>query len=226
MRDARRPLLQSTFPQFVAQHDLLALRDGGRELNEQLATGLGWVIATGALALYVPIICNLLKAGSAPESMSFTTLSLMLLGVCVQVVYHVRMGYELSTFGEMIGLGVQTLIMLSLVSFYRRRVSIVTALPVIGLCAALTVPHDALQHLHLSSAMLTTFALIPQILSNAAARSSGGWSPISAGLSTAGNGARCYTTLMLADGNPRLLFQFGFSLVLNAVLLWQTLAWP
>ena len=75
------------------------------------------------------------------------------------------------------------------------------------------------------AAFITSVALVPQVWRNFAARSRGGWSPISAALSTGGNAARIFTTLTLAEGNPILLAQFAACLLLNGVLLVQALVW-
>ena len=64
-----------------------------------------------------------------------------------------------------------------------------------------------------------------QVVRNFAARSRGGWSPVSAALSTGGNAAHIFTTLTLADANPILLAQFIACLLLNGVLLVQALVW-
>ena len=63
-------------------------------------------------------------------------------------------------------------------------------------------------------------------VSNFASHTRGGWSPISAALSTVGNGMRVFTTLQLADGNPLLLCQFVANVIMNGILLAQSLVWP
>jgi hypothetical protein len=70
-----------------------------------------------------------------------------------------------------------------------------------------------------------TVALLPQLAKNFKGRTSGGWSPISAGLSTAGNAIRVFTTMQLTH-DMLLLAGFGAGFLLNAILLAQTLAWP
>ena len=56
--------------------------------------------------------------------------------------------------------------------------------------------------------------------------SGGGWSPISAGLSTGGNAARIFTTVQLAGGNKLLMGQYFLGFLLNGLLLGQSLVWP
>ena len=72
---------------------------------------------------------------------------------------------------------------------------------------------------------MTTFALLPQVLQNFRSHTGGGWSPISAGLSTAGNVARIVTTLTLASADPVLLLQYSMAFTFNSILLMQTLTW-
>ena len=208
----------------VGDGALLALRGGG-EASVLGARLVGWALTGAAVTLYIPMIAELVKNRSAPESMSATTWSLQLLGFVTTVIYHVRMGFPLSTFTDFAALGVQSAVILSLSMFYRRRVSVVAALPVVGLCAGLLAPMSGLKGLQVAAALVTTWALLPQIVRNFQARARGGWSPVAAGLSTIGNAGRLFTTMKLADGNILLLFQFGACFILNALLLVQSIIW-
>ena len=152
---------------------------------------------------------------SSAEKMSTTTWSLQLLGFLVFVIYHIRSGYPLSTFVDFVALGMQSLVILVLASVFRRRTDALAALPVVGLVVALSVPARALASLQLTAAVVTTLALLPQIISNFKGRTRGGWSPISAACSTFGNAARVYTTVTLADANRLLLGQFIAGTLLN-----------
>ena len=147
------------------------------------------------------------------------------MGFVIFVTYSIRSGYPLSTFLDFAALGVQSVVLLVLASFYCKKVEPVLVLPVAGLFAATLSPAAALEKLQLGSAAITTLALLPQIVSNFRARSRGGWSPVSAALSTIGNTIRCFTTITLANANPLLLFQFTMGALLNALLLVQSLIW-
>ena len=95
------------------------------------------------------------------------------------------------------------------------------------LCAACLrgLPPWALSTLQLAATISVTGALIPQLLLNARRRSSGGWSPLTAGLSAAGNAVRIFTTLQLTQ-DPLLLGGFVAGFAVNAALLAQIYVYP
>jgi len=75
-----------------------------------------------------------------------------------------------------------------------------------------------------AASVVVISALLPQLWLNERTKSSGGWSPITAGLAVAGNGVRVFTTLQLT-GDKLLLAGFVAGLVVNAALLLQILAY-
>jgi hypothetical protein len=82
------------------------------------------------------------------------------------------------------------------------------------------LPDVALSALQLVATVSVTGALLPQLWLNARRRSSGGWSPVTAGLSAAGNALRVFTTLQLTR-DALLLAGFLAGFTVNAVLLAQ-----
>ena len=64
------------------------------------------------------------------------------------------------------------------------------------------------------------------VLRNFKAKSRGGWSLVSAALSTVGNAIRVFTTVTLANANPLLLAQFLLGTALNGILAIMCLIWP
>lgn len=80
----------------------------------------------------------------------------------------------------------------------------------------------ALATLQSAASVVVTGALLPQLWLNERNKSSGGWSPITAGLAVAGNGVRVFTTLQLTQ-DGLLLCGFLAGLVVNLVLLGQVL---
>lgn len=206
----------------------LVLLRGGSAAVGSAAVGarlVGWALTAAAVTLYVPMIAELVRNQRAPESMSATTWSLQLTGFALTVVFHVRMGFPLSTYADFVALGVQSFVILVLSMVYRKKASPLAALPVVGLIAALLAPLKGLKALQAASTVVTTFALLPQIISNFRSRSRGGWSAVAAALSTIGNAGRLFTTVMLADANELLLAQFGICVLLNGCLLVQSLLW-
>jgi mannose-P-dolichol utilization defect protein 1 len=82
------------------------------------------------------------------------------------------------------------------------------------------MPPWALSTLQLAATVSVTGALVPQLLLNARRRSGGGWSPLTAGLSAAGNAVRVFTTVQLTR-DPLLLGGFLAGFAVNAALLAQ-----
>ena len=203
----------------------MLLRGGTVDHTVLGAQVVGWCITGAAITLYVPMIAELVRNQKAPASMSATTWSLQLLGFTTTVIYHVRMGYPLSTFADFAALGVQSLVILTLCMHFRKRVTPFAILPLFGLIYGLLAGPSGLRSLQVVSAAVTTWALLPQIVRNVQAKSRGGFSPSAAALSCVGNAGRLFTTLKLADANLILIGQFGVTLVLNSVLLVQSLVW-
>jgi hypothetical protein len=98
------------------------------------------------------------------------------------------------------------------------------AVAYLGLCTAglAGLPPWALSALQLAATVSVTGALLPQLWLNARRRSSGGWSPLTASLSTAGNALRVFTTLQLTR-DALLLAGFVAGFAVNAALLAQIL---
>lgn len=177
------------------------------------------------MTLYTPIIASLLRTREAPDSMSSTTWAMQLFGFGIFVVYHIRMGFPLSTFVDFAALVVQSLAVLVLMMVYRSKFDSIVVLPVAGIATATVAPHSALHWLQAAATVTSTWALVPQVVRNMRSRSKGGWSVWSGTIATGANAARIFTTLTLADANVLLLVQFGARCVLNAVLLVQSLVW-
>lgn len=189
-----------------------------------LARAMGWVLTAAAVTLYVPMVVSTLRSRDA-TGMSAATWSMQLTGFLIFVTYHRRNALPLSTYTDIAALAVQSLILLVLICLFQGHLHAVAALPIVGMVAAVTLPKPGLQNLQAASTVVTSAALLPQILDNFASHSRGGWSPVSAALSTIGNAMRVFTTLKLAGGNPLLLAQFGVNTLTNGILLAQSLVW-
>jgi len=224
----RLHLTQRSSPWLRHSDVLLELRGGDDakfDPSKLLATVIGWSLSSAAFLIYTPMIISTLRARSA-IGMSAATWSLQLSGFLIFVIYHVRNELPLSTYMDFAALAIQAAVLLAMICIFQSRLYAVAVLPPISLAAACLLPKQGLQRLQAVSTFLTSAAPLPQILQNFASLSRGGWSPISAGLSTVGNTMRVYTTLKLADGNRLLLVQFGVNAFMNGVLLLQSLLWP
>ncbi len=90
--------------------------------------------------------------------------------------------------------------------------------------AAVGLQPAVLTGMQLVSSVVVTSALLPQLLLNAQRKSSGGWSPLTAGLSTAGNAIRVFTTVQLTH-DALLLAGYTAGFLVNAALLAQILVY-
>ena len=204
----------------------------GPSLAVIVSTGLGYLITAGSLILYSPIIHRILSTGET-GGLSLATWCLFFLGSAAAMVYPLRMRFPRTSFGEYIALAAQSLFItcliirldgsggvpLGLVGLALATVAatfswLVTSAPMWTAGAAQTV-----------ATTLTTVSLLPQVLSNFKAHTSGGWSPISAFLSTGGNAVRIFTTLTVTK-DPLLLISFMIGTTLNSILFFQTMAFP
>jgi mannose-P-dolichol utilization defect protein 1 len=198
--------------------------------SEVLARGLGWAISGASMSLYLPIAANIVRTRSA-AGLSIATWALNTLGFFAALVYPLRRGFPLSSFFDTVCLTVQSVLVLALIVLYRgsraEGVALVAGLGACGLAFAATLtlaPAWSLVMVQAAATVSMTVALLPQILKNAVRRSSGGWSRSSAALSTVGNGIRVFTTITLT-GDRLLLAGFTAGLLLNGILLTQTLLW-
>lgn len=146
------------------------------------------------------------------------------------MAYNTRFGYAFSTWGDTLMSAVQHAMLVGLVFHFDTRVKTRTKVACVagfaagtaflfsGACSVAT-----LRLLQASCvALLALGGRLPQIVLNVRRGNSGELSIISCGLSVAGNLARVFTTLTLV-GDPIILATAMSQLVLNSVLLWQTL---
>jgi len=201
------------------------MQQGSFEGGKLLASAFGWLLSAFSLTIYTPMIISLLRTKDV-AGMSATTWALQLAGFFIFVIYNVRMGYPVSTYLDFAALSVQATILLTLICVFQNHFFAISLVPIVSLVVAMLVPKAVLVRLQTASTVVTTGALLPQILKNFAAQSRGGWSPYSAALSTAGNAMRVFTTAKLAGGNPLLLVQFSLNVLTNGILLVQALVWP
>lgn len=198
--------------------------------SQALARGLGWAISAASMSLYLPIAATVVRTGSA-DGLSVTTWALNALGFAAAIVYPLRKGFPISSYFDTICLEAQSVLVLALIVSTMRDRSRTLAL-VVGLAigaaaflsAVMFAPSWSLAVVQAAATASMTVALLPQIGKNFQRRSSGGWSRSSALLSTVGNAIRVYTTVTLT-GDRLLLFGFSCGLLLNGILLAQTLAW-
>lgn len=192
-------------------------------VNDVVAKVVGYLLGAGSMLVYMPIIVGLVKDKNA-DGMSVMTWVYNLLGMSIGLVYPFKKAFPLSTYIEILILTVQSAGILGLVCHYRELTKeYLLGMGVFALLAGTVtvaqVNAKALQALQLLAIVICNYANIPQILLTFRAKKAS-WSPITAGMSMAGNLIRIFTTMQLTQD---LLVMSGnlLGLITNAVLLLQ-----
>jgi mannose-P-dolichol utilization defect protein 1 len=178
---------------------------------------------------------NLLRSarrtnGCSVRGLSLTSFISELSAYLIAVAYNARFGYAFSTWGDTLMSALQHSMLVALVFHYDTRVRTLAKVACVaafaGAIAFLFSDACSLATLRLLQAsciaLLALGGRLPQIVLNVRRGNSGELSIFSCGLSVAGTLARVFTTLTLV-GDPIILATAMSQLVLNSVLLWQTL---
>ena len=192
-----------------------------------VARGLGYVVGAGSLVLYTPIAVRLIRQGTA-DGLTMSTWWLKLVSYTCSDIYAFTNGYPVSTYVETLVITTEAAVVLYLTAHYQRRVNSrfmsFVALYVLGTAWGVTVAPSSIVALGQGgAAILNTGALVPQFMLNYETKSSGDYSPLTAGLASIGCFIRIFTTIQLADSDPILLGTFGLAFVLNTALAAQIL---
>ncbi|KAF8318398.1 mannose-P-dolichol utilization defect 1 protein, partial [Clavulina sp. PMI_390] len=191
------------------------------------AIGLGIVI--GGSVMKVPQVLLIVRSGSA-RGLSLTAFTLETLGYAFQLAYAARHQFPFSTYGENLFLTIQNVIVTVLIVYHgpsALRAKNTSGAYMATLIAAvigvvlLIWPYSQLHLLQLSTLPIGLVSKIPQIASNAGARSTGNLSAIAVGAQVAGCAARLFTTATELNGDAYVLWGFIFAFVLNAILAIQ-----
>ena len=198
-------------------------------LADAVALVLGYCMMAGAMLVYSPMILQVVTKRSG-DGLSRTAWAMSVVGFGGALCYQLSKGYPISTFGELIALTAQSVVLFGLMQFFDHNVGIPSIAG--GLAAFLGVlyvlvtraPQALLQTLQAISAMMLSLAIVPQLALNFRTGTCG-WSMYSAMLSTMGNGIRVFTTLQVTKDRLVLVGFIG-GLTLNLILLAQTLTLP
>lgn len=212
-----------------------------------LAEALGYLVGAGSLILYTPIAVRIYRQKDA-SGLVLTTWWLKLISYTFSDVYAISHEYPISTYIETLIITCQAFIVLILTSYYQNQAQLAAT---VGGGSPLNdhgnklIWHMALYLSFFSfllftsqtssvsdviiacgqggSAVLNVLALLPQFQQNYQTKSSGDYSPITAGLASIGCTIRLFTTIALADSDPLLLGTYGIALFFNASLFIQIL---
>jgi len=212
----------------VVSADSVAALSANLDLN-LIAQLLGYVVGAGSLLLYTPIIWRILQRDNA-EDLALSTWWLKLSAYTATDIYCFSKGFPLSAFVETAVISVEAAVLLVLVAWKQNRLfdrefsAILAVYLTVSSWAALApAPPEVLAFGQASSAILSSSAIVPQLVLNFQRSDPGGYSPLTAGLASAGCLIRLFTTQQLANGDPILLAGYGLALVLNSGLLAQIL---
>lgn len=191
-----------------------------------VAQGLGYLVGAGSLLLYTPIAVRLCRQGTA-DGLTLSTWWLKLASYTCCDIYSFTHGYPISTYVETAVITVEALVVLLLVAYYQNKIDAQfgTGVLVFASSALLLAngPPELIAFGQVSSTVLNTGALVPQLRLNAQLRTSGDYSPLTAGLASTGCFIRIFTTIQLAGSDPTLLASYGLAFLVNSVLLAQIL---
>jgi len=171
----------------------------------------------------LPQIIKIIRAGSV-EGLSTMSVLTENFGYLLFCVYNYRNKYPFSSWGEVLFLYLQDVMVVFLLAFYRGLSLFETVVFVslsLGLLLALPDGIVPLTLLALIQSMqVATVSKLPQILNNIKNGSTGQLSGITLFCNFSGTGARVFTTLQEAP-DPILLFSWGLAFFFNTLLFIQ-----
>eukprot|EP00227_Mantoniella_beaufortii_P022089 CAMPEP_0197576806 /NCGR_PEP_ID=MMETSP1326-20131121/1680_1 /TAXON_ID=1155430 /ORGANISM="Genus nov. species nov., Strain RCC2288" /LENGTH=335 /DNA_ID=CAMNT_0043139779 /DNA_START=167 /DNA_END=1170 /DNA_ORIENTATION=+ len=186
----------------------------GGEVMKAAATAAGFAVTAGSLLLFTPMIARVWSKRSA-DGLSVSTWALNLAGFAAGTIYPFSRGFPIAQFGDAAALTAQSAVLLAMIVVMRGILTVPQLCVCYGafgaVCFALVsgiAPAWALAGLQAASTLMLTGALLPQIAMNYRNKSAGEWSAASAGMSTAGNAVKVFTTVQLAGGDQVLLAGF------------------
>lgn len=196
------------------------------DLSKVVAKGLGYSLGAGAMAMYTPILFNLITSKDS-SGFALSTWIMNVIGTLLAIAYPIKRGFPFSTYVELSAILLQLISILA-ISCYYRGLSIAfsaIAVPSIALFAWFvnnpSTSEAVIKSLQISSIAVCTAATLPQILLTFQHRQAS-WSWLTALLSTTGCLARIYTTLQLT-GDRTALVGYALGAVMNGILLGQVL---
>ena len=192
---------------------------------KSLAEALGYLIGAASVLLYTPIAVRIVRTKSA-SGLAVSTWWLKLTSFTCTDIYNIRNGFPIAAYSESIIITVEAIIVLGLVTYYQHRLNATTFILlgcyiVFSTYALYGAPDEWINIGQVTSIILSTSALLPQLKQNADRQTSGDYSPITASLTTLGCILRIFTTVQLANSDTLILLNYGVALLLNLSVLAQ-----
>ena len=185
-----------------------------------IANIFGYVIGAGSLTLYLPILVDIIKRGNT-RGVAMQTWIANAASFSLALIYPIKKKFALSTYVELLALGLQSFIILATICFYNGllkqfAVGAILTSSIMFLIFTKEIPEQVLSSIQICRVTIDTFTLLPQILLNFSAKSFR-YSLITLGMSIIGNLMRVFTTMQLVKDNLVLAgYLFG---LLNAFIL-------
>lgn len=197
----------------------------GSTVQDKLAQAMGYLMGTGAMVLYAPILLKILKKGDA-EGFAVSTWIFNVLGFALSIAYPFKRGFPISTYLEVVASAVQAVVILGLICFHQKQLFEYT-IGMVGLFvgflvfAQMPVPGSILAVLQITASLVANYANVPQILLTFR-RKKASWSGVTAFLSMSGCLIRVFTTMQLTHDNLVIMgYLLGF--LTNGILLGQVI---
>ncbi|GAB5372523.1 hypothetical protein AAMO2058_001672900 [Amorphochlora amoebiformis] len=189
-----------------------------------LSRAMGYTLMCGSFLLEVPQIVKILVARSA-EGISAASRYWFVPLYTSAIIYHILEGYPFSCYGENVVILIQNLVIVALVWFYQKT-GLKEVISVCGGFCALTaiqwhLPGSIRSVLIYANIPCLVGAYVPQIVENQKNKDIGQLSLSPAYFKCVGCAMRLFTTLTQIGRDPALIASFGFSFVLNIILIVQ-----
>ena len=173
-----------------------------------VANALGYLMGLGSIALYSPIIIDLLKKKSA-DGYSTQTWIFSIFGLLCSILYPFKKGFPISTYLELIAVSIQNVGILGLVSLYKGKlreyfVAMMLATTAVYFTFTATISSEILSYILTLSIISCNYALIPQIYLTFQTKKPT-WNPITSFLSMSGCLVRIFTTVQLTQDKLTLV---------------------
>lgn len=196
-------------------------------IKYSVSKGLGLGIVLGGSIVKIPQILTILKNKSA-EGLSLASFLLEALSYSITLSYNIRQGNPFSTYGEIMFIYIQNIIITSLIFYFGRQPAKMVA-ALIGLLSIFwalnnvaLVPAVAMSSLFAATIPLNLAAKIPQIYTNFKNKSTGQLSVFTVVNYFVGSSIRVFTTMTEID-DPIMLFGGLLASSFNAILLLQVI---
>lgn len=196
-------------------------------IKYSVSKGLGLGIVLGGSIVKVPQILTILKNGSA-QGLSLTSYLLETLSYFITLSYNLRQGNPFSTFGEIMFICIQNIIILSLIFYYGGKGGLLVG-TLAGLSTLLYslnneewVPQVLMSSLYAATIPLSLASKVPQIYTNFSNKSTGQLSVFTVVNYFAGSAARVFTTMTELD-DTLMLFGNVLATTFNAILVLQVI---